>query len=286
MINNELTIKNLLVKYKQILKNANIKTYSLDCEVLLMNVTGFDKIKLYTNLSYTLKSEEFEKFKTFIDKRINNEPIPYIINKCEFMGLDFLVNNNTLIPREDTEILVEEVINLINENNYTSILDIGTGSGAIAVSIANYCKNANIVAIDISSKALEVAKKNAMLNNVDNKITFIKSNLFENLKDLKFDIIISNPPYIKTKEIESLERNVKDFEPHLALDGGDDGLYFYKKITKKSSEFLKNKGYLFYEIGFDQAEDVSKILEQNEFKNIKILKDLKNFNRVVFGNLN
>ena len=275
-------IKDIFIEYKKILKENNFDTYSLDVEVLLMNVTGFSKTQLYLNTDYTLKTEEYEKFKKFFNRRLKNEPIAYIIEKCEFMGMDFLLNNHTLIPRPDTEILVEKAIEIINKNNFNNALDIGTGSGAIAISLAKYC-NINVTALDINNEAIEMAKKNADINNVQN-IEFIQSDIFEKINN-KYDIIVSNPPYIKTKDIKTLEKNVKDYEPILALDGGKSGLIFYEKITNNAIKYLNKNGYLMFEIGYDQAKEVKNIMENNNFYNITVLKDLSGLDRVVFANI-
>ncbi len=275
-------IKDILIEYKKILKEHNFDTYSLDVEVLLMNAINFSKTQLYLKLDYILKAEEFKKFEEFFNRRLKNEPIAYIIGKCEFMAMDFLLNNHTLIPRPDTEILVEKAIEVINKNNFKNVIDIGTGSGAIAISLAKYCK-ISIDAIDISFKALEIAKENSKLNNVKN-INFIQSNIFENINN-KYDMIVSNPPYIKTKVIENLESNVKDYEPILALDGGENGLIFYEKITNNAYKYLNKNGYLIFEIGYEQAKEVEKIMEKNNFYNIKVLKDLSGLDRVILGNI-
>lgn len=275
-------IKEIFLKYKNILKEKNFETYSLDVEVLLMEVTGFSKPQLYINTEYVLSNEEFNKFEEFFIRRLKKEPIAYIIGKCEFMGLDFYLNNDTLIPRADTEILVEKAIETINKNNLKTGLDIGTGSGAIAISILKYCENMKMTAIDINENVILKAKENAEKNQVLDRILLIKSDLFENICE-KFDIIVSNPPYIKTDVIEELEDNVKKYEPKRALDGGEDGLIFYKKITEKAKDYLNEKGYLIYEIGYDQAEDVKKIMIENNFENIKILKDFAGLDRVVLG---
>ncbi len=274
-------IKDILIQYKKILKENNFDTYSLDVEVLLMNVTNFNKTKLYLNPDYILTNEQFEKFEHFFNRRLKNEPIAYIIGKCEFMGMEFLLNKHTLIPRADTEILVEKSIEIIKENNFKSVLDIGTGSGAIAISLAKYC-NIDVEALDINNSALEMAKKNAHLNNV--KVNFMQSDIFENIIN-KYDIIVSNPPYIKTNIIQTLEKNVKDYEPILALDGGETGLIFYEKIISSAYKYLNNNGYLIFEIGHDQAEDVKNIMGNNNFYNITVLKDLAGLDRVVFGNI-
>lgn len=274
-------LKDILIQYKKILKENNFDTYSLDIEVLLMNVINFNKTQLYLNFDYSLSKEQFERFEQFFYRRLKNEPIAYIIGKCEFMGMDFLLNNDTLIPRPDTEILVEKAIEVIKENNFKNIIDIGTGSGAIAISLVKYC-NVNVDAIDINNNALEMAKQNAKLNDVS--VNFIKSNIFENVKD-KYDVIVSNPPYIKTDVIQTLDKNVKDYEPILALDGGENGLIFYKEITNNAYKYLNNGGYLMFEIGYDQAEEVKNIMLNNNFYNIKVVKDLAGLDRVIFGTL-
>ena len=197
------------------------------------------------------------------------------------MKLNFFVDKNVLIPRQDTEILVEEVIKIAQKTNAKKILDLCTGSGAIAVSLAKYLPQSEITAIDISNDALKIAKKNAVSNNVENQITFISSDMFTNLNEEKFDIIVSNPPYIKTNVIENLDIQVKN-EPHIALDGGKDGLYFYKKIINESYQYLKYKGFLCLEIGFDQKIDVIELIENtNNFDGTYSKKDLYDNDRII-----
>lgn len=275
-------IKDILIHYKKILKDNNFDTYSLDVEVLLMHITGFSKTKLYTDFNYTLTKEELKNFEDLFNRRLKNEPIAYIVGNCEFMGLNFSLNKDTLIPRGDTEILVEKAIEIIKENNFKTILDIGTGSGAIAISLAKYC-NIFIDAVDINKKALLKAMENARFNDIKN-INFIQSDVFENV-NRKYDIIVSNPPYIRTDVIPTLDINVKDYEPILALDGGKSGLIFYEKIANNSYKYLNKGGYLLFEIGHDQANDVVKIMQDNNFSNINVLEDLSGLDRVVFGNI-
>ena len=191
------------------------------------------------------------------------------------MGLDFFVDENVLIPQPDTEILVEEVLKISKlYNKKINILDLCTGSGAIAVSLAKYIKDVNIIATDISENAIEIAEKNAIKNNAENKIKFVVSDMFKNIEN-KFDIIVSNPPYIETKEIEKLSKEVKN-EPIIALDGGNDGIKYYKIIADNYNKFLNIGGYLLLEIGYNQGESVSKL-----FKNSEIKKDLSGNNRVI-----
>jgi len=275
-------LKDVLRNAKMLLKNKGIDTYSIDSEVLLMHTIGFNKVELFTKDDYLLKDEEIKKYNEFINRRILFEPVQYLTGKCEFMSMDFVVNKNTLIPRPDTEIVVENAIEFINKNNYKNIIDIGTGCGIIAVSIAKYCLNTNVTAVDISEYALNTAKQNALNNNVYDKINFVKSNIFSDIND-KYDVIISNPPYIESDTIQILEPQVKNFEPIIALDGGKDGLYFYNKISNNAYKYIKNGGMIFFEIGYNQAYSVFNILARNNFKDIKIIKDLSSNDRVVFA---
>lgn len=248
---------------------------------------GIDIIEARLLLSYVLgvKKEdiikldectdnEFENFLLAIERRASGVPYAYIVGHKEFMGLDFFVNNNVLIPREDTEILVQKVISL----NKRKILDLCTGSGCIAISLGKNIVGSEIFASDISAGALEVARKNAKANNVF--VNFIHSNLFENIEE-KFDVIVSNPPYVRTSVISSLQDEVK-MEPLIALDGGETGLDFYSKIIDEAPDYLNKDGVLAFEVGFDQALNVSKMMEKN-FYNIEVVKDLSENDRVVMG---
>ena len=255
-------------------------SYSIDAEVLLMTVLNFTRTELFTKDSYGLTKNETGKYMKFLEKRKNFMPVQYIVEKCEFMGLDFNVNPSTLIPRGDTEILVEYAINSIKKNKFKTVLDIGTGSGAIAVSIAYYCPNVKVTAADISEKALKTAKKNAEKNSVRQRIDFIKSDIFENVIS-KYDVIISNPPYIKSDVIKTLMPQVKEYEPISALDGGNDGLYFYKKIISNCENYLNKNGELLFEIGYDQSFEVSRLLSEKNFTEIKTTKDYAGLDRVI-----
>lgn len=226
--------------------------------------------------------EELEKINKAVEKRVKHVPLGYIFGKTNFYGLDFVVSKDVLIPRIDTEILVEAVIKEIkSRNRETSVLDIGTGSGAIAITI-NKETGAKVTAVDVSENALEIAKKNNELNNCS--VQFVKSDLFDNIPDLKVDIIVSNPPYIESAEIDKLMPEVKDFEPILALDGGESGLEFYEKITKQAKSHLNSGGKIYFEIGYNQGESVSSLLKK-EFKNVYVLKDYSNNDRVVVGEM-
>lgn len=278
-----MTIKDIIIKYSKELEEIS-PTPRLDVETLLQKVLGVDRLYILLNLERILSEDEEQLFNKFINERLNNRPIAYIVENREFMGLDFFVKEGVLIPRPDTEVLVEEVIELARQKHAKNILDIGTGSGAITVSLAKYLENIKVTSVDISDVALEIGKMNAISNEVDDRITFIKSDLFGNIdKEIKFDIIVSNPPYIKREVIDTLDKQVKDYEPYSALEGGVDGLDFYRAITKQAKDYLKKGGILAYEVGHDQSEDVSKLMEIDGYTNIYTIKDLQQIDRVVIG---
>ena len=278
-----MTIKDIIVKYSKELEEIS-PTPRLDVETLLQKVLGVDRLYILLNLERVLSEDEEQLFNKFINERLNNRPIAYIVGNREFMGLDFFVKEGVLIPRPDTEVLVEEVIKLAKKKDAKNILDIGTGSGAITVSLAKYLENVKVTSVDISDIALEIGKRNAISNEVDDRINFVKSDLFTNIdKETKFDIIVSNPPYIKREVIDTLDKQVKDYEPYNALEGGVDGLDFYRAITKQAKNYLKKGGILAYEVGHDQSENVSKLMEIDGYTNIYTLKDLQQIDRVVIG---
>lgn len=280
-----MTIKEIIIRYSKELEEIS-PTPRLDVETLLQKALGVDRLYILLNLDKDLSEDEEKTFNKFIEERLNNRPIAYIVGNREFMGLDFYVQEGVLIPRPDTEVLVEEVIEIAKDKGEIDILDIGTGSGAITVSLAKYLENAKLTSVDISEIALEIAKKNAISNNVEDRINFVKSDLFSSLnKNQKFDIIVSNPPYIKREVIDTLDKQVKDFEPYNALEGGIDGLDFYRAITTQAKDYLKEGGVLAYEVGHDQSEDVSKLMEMDGYTNIYTRKDLQQIDRVVIGNV-
>lgn len=280
-----MNIKDIIVEYSRQLEEIS-DTPRLDVEILLQKALGdVDRLYIHLNLQKELSKEQENIFLGFIEDRLKGRPIAYIVNNREFMGLDFYVEEGVLIPRPDTEVLVEEIIELCKDRGNMDILDIGTGSGAITVSIAKYIEKSNVTSVDISEIALEIGERNAKNNGVYEKIRFIKSDLFDNIKSekIQFDIIVSNPPYIKKKDIEDLHIQVKDYEPYNALEGGVDGLDFYRKITEESKEYLKLGGILAYEVGYDQAEEVMKIMQNNGYNKIYTKKDLQGIDRVVIG---
>ena len=228
-----------------------------------------------------LPQKQEEAYFKAIEKLTKGIPLQYITGQQEFMKMKFSVNENVLIPRADTENLVEEVMRIAQKSNAKKILDLCTGSGAIAVSLAKYIENSQITASDISKEALAIAKLNARNNQVDKQINFLCSNLFEKLPNEKYDIIVSNPPYIKREIIKTLEKEVQE-EPHIALDGGEDGLDFYRKIIQQSYDFLTYGGYLCLEIGYDQKKDVIDLIEQEKkYENTYGKKDLYGKDRVI-----
>lgn len=261
-----------------------LNEYGIDereSRLLISTALNVPKEKLLTLKE--ISDDAVKKIDTIVDKRCLGVPYAYLTGYKEFMKLNFKVNENVLIPREDTEILVQKAIEILDKiEDEKNVLDMCTGSGCIAVSITKYSNNVKMFAIDISEQALEVAKENAILNNVN--ITLLKSDLFNGVdKDKKFNMIVSNPPYIKKSVINSLDKEVKEHEPILALDGGEDGLDFYRIISQNAKDYLLEKGYLIFEIGFDQAREVVKILEDNGYKNIEVLKDFSNNDRVVIS---
>ena len=227
-----------------------------------------------------ISTEKEQLIMQAVEKRLNHIPIAYIFGKTNFYGYDLSVNENVLIPRLDTEVLVEKLVEDIkSQSRKVSVLDIGTGSGAIIIATKKET-DANCYAVDISEKALAVAKENAKLNNAE--IEFIKSDLFENISNLKVDFIVSNPPYIETEVVKTLEPEVVSNEPNLALDGGEDGLDFYRIIVKNAKNHLNKNGSLYFEIGYNQGESVSALMKE-DFENIEVIKDYGGNDRVVKG---
>lgn len=278
-------IKEVIEEGKNVLSKNNIEDNVIITRELLAFVLGVEKQYLVIHLTDELNAEDYIKFKENINKLINGKPLQYITNNQEFMGLNFFVNENVLIPQPDTEIIVEETLKkckeLLLKNGKIKILDLCTGSGAIAVSLSIFLGDeAEVFASDISTKALEVAKYNNGKNNTN--VRFIESNLFKNIQEQKFNIIVSNPPYIRSDVINKLSKQVQN-EPHLALDGGEDGLKFYKKIIEQSCNYIEN-GYLILEIGYDQKEDVENLLKENKnYSEIKTIQDLSGNDRCVIA---
>ena len=276
-----MTIKELLNQGTIMLKNEDVDGPKNKARAILQYT--LKKSKEYTIIYDTkeVTQKQRDEYVKNIKRLILGEPLQYITGIQEFMKINFVVTKDVLIPQPDTEILVEEVIKIANKLDNPLILDLCTGSGAIAVSLAKNIPNAKIVATDISKKALEIARQNAKLNGVLNNIDYIESNLFDKIKNIKFDIIVSNPPYIETDEIRKLPKDVRQ-EPTIALDGGKDGLDFYRKIFNKGNEYLNRQGYLCVEIGYNQKEAVRKIIDKKKrYVQTYCIKDLCQNDRVI-----
>lgn len=277
-----MNIKQALEYGIELLKENNIDEPILKTRIILVNILSESKEYLIIHEKEELSKEVEELYIANIQKLCNDIPLQYIINRQEFMGLEFYVDENVLIPQPDTEILVEEVIDISKREGKKNILDLCTGSGAIGISIANSISECNITLSDISKDALEVAKENCIKHKVEDRVTIIQSDLFENIdENNKFDIIVSNPPYIKTDVIKTLDKEVQN-EPILALDGGEDGLKIYRRIINEAYKFLEPNGYLCLEIGYDQKDEVIKLIENiGEYTNIYSKKDLASNDRIV-----
>ncbi len=281
-----MTIRETLRRGMIELKSNNINEPKLKARLIMQYTLNKPRQYLLVNDDITLTLRQEVNYFKLIKKVIKGIPLQHITHQQEFMKMNFYVNEDVLIPRQDTEILVEEVIAIAKKINAKKILDLCTGSGAIAVSLAKYIKDSQITAVDISDKAIRIAKKNAKDNEVENQITFIQSDLFKNIKKEKFDIIVSNPPYIKKEIISTLDKEVQK-EPIIALDGGWDGLDFYRKIIGQGYEYLKFKGYICLEIGYDQKIDVIEIIENEEkYIDTYCKKDLYGNDRIIVTQLN
>lgn len=280
-----MTIEELLKDATKSLAESGVTdTPRLDAEVLLAHVLDCDRLKLIINSKSCVSDFLRERFSLCLNRRLSSEPISYILGYREFMSLKFFVSPGVLIPRPDTEVLAEFAIQKAKEIKNPHILDLCTGSGALAVSIAKYVNGAETTAIDFSPVCIEHAKKNAAENGVACRVNVILQDILEDFSlNKKFDILVSNPPYIKTEVINTLEKNVKDFEPTSALDGGDDGLIFYRRITEIAPALLKSGGTVAFEIGYDQYDEVYSVLENKGYKNISYLCDLAGIKRVIYA---
>ncbi len=265
------------------LQKQKIKTYRLDSEILLSKVLNKSREQILIRLNQNMKISEVSKFDNFIQRRLRKEPIAYIINEKEFWSKKFKVNKNTLIPRPETELLIENLIKTYKTKKI-SLLDVGTGSGCIIISLLSELSNSTGVGIDVSTSALKIAKKNATLHKVENKIKFFNKSI-TNLYNCKFDLIVSNPPYIERKNIKNLDEDIKRYEPLCALNGGNDGLDVIKKVIYKAKELLKTNGKLALEIGNGQSKNVSKVLKLNNFKVEQNIRDYKDNIRCLISTL-
>jgi release factor glutamine methyltransferase len=266
-----MVIKDIIKKLEQDLDRNEVF-------IILEYVLERNKTKILLDLDEVLTEKQEEKIENILQRRLNKEPLQYILCEQFFYKNKFFVNENVLIPREDTEVLIDEVLKNTNDNS--EVLDLCTGSGCIAITLKKSNESLNVTASDISENALMVAMINSLINKT--KINFIKSDLFEKI-DKKFDVIVSDPPYIETADVAALQEEVKK-EPILALDGGADGLKFYREIIKKSKAYLRDNGIIALEIGYNQAKAIREILQDNGFDNIKVIKDYGNNDRVLIAN--
>ena len=259
-----MNLENTLKEASKKLKNNNITSHALDAQIILADIMGIERELLITSDSINISQDIREKYNTAINRRINNEPIAYITGKKEFWSQDFLTNKSTLIPRPETELLIYKIIDIF-KNKRINILDIGTGTGCILLSLLKELYNSRGIGIDISSEAIKIAKANSKNLNLVNKAKF-KNFEIDNYTLGKYDLIVSNPPYIPSKDIKKLSKDIINFEPKEALDGGSDGLDLIKKVIYKSGILLKRNGMLALEIGFGQYRRVSEILKHYRFK--------------------
>lgn len=264
---------------KEQLQKAGITDAELDARLLLEFICHTDRNALYAHGDQEIEDEKMHDFLQLIEKRAVHIPLQHLTGEQNFMGLDFLVNEHVLIPRQDTEILVEEIMRDLHDG--IRILDMCTGSGCILLSLLHYSNDCVGVGVDVSEDALAVARQNAD-RLAEKQAVFIQSDLFEKVEG-SFDLIVSNPPYIRSQEIAGLMPEVREHEPHLALDGKNDGLHFYREIIKEAMLHLKRGGQLFFEIGYDQGEAVQALLAANGYTEIAVVKDYAGLDRVVYG---
>lgn len=276
-----MVIRELINKVAERLENSGCDNSLFEAHQIVRHVTGYSAVDLVLNHQKDA-GEYADKVFSLTKEREGHKPLQYILGTQEFMSLEFFTSENVLIPRSDTETLVEYVLE--NIKGEISLLDIGTGTGCIPLSIAHYNKKALVRGLDISDTALCLAKKNAEKLNLTKRSSFEKLDILKEIPMGQYDVVTSNPPYIKSDIIPTLQTEVRDYEPHLALDGGSDGLDFYRRITAIAPKFLKPSGLLIFEIGYDQAEAVSHLMEK-DFENIVMLSDLAQNDRVVCGNL-
>ena len=271
----EVLVKDVVAKAIEKLDAAGIAESRIDSWLLAESVLGVSRQDLFLEPEKSVSEEQAQKYLNAVSVRVKHIPLQHITGYQQFMDLEFVVNKDVLIPRPETELLVEQVV-----SNDVKVLDMCTGSGCIAVSVDRMCANADVTAVDISEKALKVAGENNIRN--EGRVTFVQSDLFENIHET-YDIIVSNPPYIPTSDIETLMEEVREHEPRLALDGSTDGLKFYREICTNAVNYLNENGKIFLEIGYDQGRTVPELLRENGFTDIQVLKDLSGNDRMVIA---
>ena len=267
------------------LQKKGIESARTNAELLLASILRCKRLDLYLKFDRPLDESEISAYREFIRRRSTFEPLQYITGSVEFFNLKLKVTPDVLIPRPETELLVEAIIETVKNNNEISFLDIGTGSGAIAVSLAYKILNSKLMALDISNKALIVAKENAKRYNLEDRINFIQFDILQDdFHELgKFDVVVSNPPYVSAEEYKSLQKEIRDFEPAEAVSDFEDGFKYYSAISEKSNSVLKEKGLLFFELEANSSQRVEKIMIENNFMNIKKIKDYSGIDRIIYG---
>ncbi len=270
------------------LSEKGISTARLDGELLLAHLLGMDRTHLYMNFDQPLTKEELVAFKSLVKRRGNREPLQYITERQEFWSMPFKVSPNVLIPRPETELLVEEAIKAIKatfpQDDSLNLLDIGTGSGALAAALAKEIKSASIIGVDISDEAIALARENIEFNDLSSSVTLLQGDLFKPVGEKRFHLIVSNPPYIPHHELKGLQPEVSQYEPLSALDGGEDGLDYYRELIPKAPEYLMPEGWLMVEHGMGQAEEIIALFEETgSFTKIENVNDLAGIDRVVIG---
>jgi len=278
-----MNISSLLASGSRILKSNSIKTHVLDSELILSDILKLQKEKLITNSDQSVSEKVINNFNKLILRRTKKEPIAYILNKREFWSKDFFVNQNTLIPRPETELLCEQLIKIFKGKSI-NFLDIGTGTGCILLTILSEISEAKGIGLDISKKAIDVARRNSKNLNLTSRAKFFTRSL-EEIYGYKFDLVVSNPPYIKSIDLKNLQEDVRKFEPKIALDGGKEGLDVIKKVIYKSKTILKKLGLLALEIGHGQHYKVSQILKKQGFKEELLIRDYRNNVRCIVARL-
>jgi release factor glutamine methyltransferase len=269
----------------QYLAQKGIESSRANAELLLANILGCKRLDLYLSFDKPLGKEETEKYREFIRRRSNFEPLQYIVGKVDFYGLELEVNSSVLIPRPETELLVENILNLLSREKESTILDIGCGSGNITIVLAMNLASSNFICTDISDDVLKVSKENAEKYFVSGRIKFAMHDILkDDLNNFpEFDIIVSNPPYVSKENFSSLQKEIRDFEPRLAVTDDSDGYTFFREISRKSFNKLKAEGKLFFEVAQGQSDGVIEIMQKNSFRNITVIKDYQNIDRVIFG---
>ncbi len=273
---------NLSTEY---LKNKGIESPRINAELILAHILKMKRLDLYLSFDRPLKEDEIVLYRQFLKRRSEFEPLQYILGTVNFFGLDFKISPAVLIPRPETELLAEEIINEFKDQEFIKILDIGTGSGNIAITLAKFLPNSIIIATDISVEAIAIAVENAKSNGVSDKIIFAVNDIFssENLTENNFDVIVSNPPYITSQDFKNLSKELKDYEPKAALTDSSNGLSFYDIISSKCNIYLKKGGKLFFELGYGHSENVQEIMKKNHFISISVKKDYQNIDRIIRG---